>query len=284
MNSPCKYSGLACVLFLVMSVGSAAFIQEAVVGQASPIQMLICQLGSTGSEERREARDQLLALGPEALPALVLAVASSNADLRWEAVNLLGELGDVRATDAVLCAATTDSDVHVRWRANWAITRLDDGSVVPRLIAALRAEDPTIAWNAAIALSLFGRIEAVPFLHPGLHADAWRQWEAVNALGRVWNAETAAHLAVLLREGAESIRMEVVLSLGRIGGEVALSALLEMLRDDPSSAVRWRAAMMIPSIGRSTDIPVLEGLLSTETHPLVIEHIERAIAALSTPW
>lgn len=243
-------------------------------------QELVEQLASPSADERKEAREGLLTLGAAAVPPLILATESDNALLCWEAVNLLGTLGDLRATDAVLHVAMIDSDVHARWRANWAITRLDDGTVVPRLIAAFEDEDRTVAWNAAITLSMFGRAEAVPLLHQGLQTVGWRQWEAVNALGRVWDDETAPKLIVVLHEGPEDVRKEATLSLGRIGGEDALIALLEALSSDPSFEVRWRAAMMIGHIGDQETVALLIEIRTNEAHPFVIEQIDEAINAL----
>ncbi len=259
------------------------------VAQAQPpaplvqAQELVERLASPSASERKEAREGLLSLGAVAVPTLILATELNSALLRWEAVNMLGILEDLRGTDAVLRVAMTDSDVHARWRANWAITRLDDGTVVPRLIAGLDDEDPTVAWNSAVTLSLFGVFEAVPLLHEGLKADGWRQWEAVNALGRVWNDQTAPKLIVVLQEGPEDVRKEAALSLGRIGGEGALVALLEALSDDPSFEIRWRSAMMIGHIGDQETVALLIEIRAKESHPFVIEHIDEAIEALMPP-
>jgi len=241
------------------------------------------RLGSSWAGEQSEAREGLLTLGEAAVPPLILATEAEDSILRWEAVNLLGTLADLRATDAVLGVATTDPDVHARWRANWAITNLDDGTVVPRLIAKLDEQDSTIAWNAAVTLSLFGRPEAVRLLHQGLEGDGWQQWEAVNALGRVWNDETATKLIRVLQEGSEDVRKEAALSLGHIGGGISLDALVTALQSDPSPEVRWRAAMMIGHIGDETTVPLLRDALTAEMHPFVIEHIEEAIEALTSP-
>ncbi len=249
---------------------------------------LVERLASPSADERKEAREGLLSLGAAAVPFLILATESDNALLRWEAVNLLGTLADLRATDAVLHVAMTDSEVHARWRANWAITNLNDGTVVPQLIAGLDDENRTVAWNSAVTLSLFSAVEAVPLLHEGLKSDGWRQWEAVNALGRVWNDETARKLIVLLQkgpedQGSEDVRKEAALSLGRLGGEVALVALLEALSNDPSFEVRWRAAMMIGHIGDQETIALLIEIRAKEVHPFVIEQIDEAIEALMPP-
>ncbi|MGB2983869.1 MAG: HEAT repeat domain-containing protein [Candidatus Bipolaricaulia bacterium] len=242
---------------------------------------LMFQLSSADSGQRTEAREGLLSLGATAVPSLIEATTSASALLRWEAVNLLGSLGDLRATDAVLLVAMSDPDVHARWRSNWAITNLDDGSVVPRLVEGLAEDDSTIAWNCAVTLSLFGALDAVPALHAGLTATDWRQWEAVNALGRVWSDETVILLLPVLEEGSENVRKEAALSLGRIGGTEALVALLSALEGDPSAEVRWRAAMMIGSIGDPSAIPRLQDARPGETDPFVIDHIDKAIERLS---
>jgi HEAT repeat protein len=244
-------------------------------------QELVERLADSSAEERKEARERLLLLGAAAVSPLILATESDNALLRWEAVNLLGTLGDLCATDAVLHVAMTDPEVHARWRANWAITNLDDGTVVPRLIARLDDDDPPVAWNCAVTLSLFDVTEAVPTLHQGLAETGWRQWEAVNALGRVWNEETVPKLIVVLQEGEEDVRKEATLSLGHIGGDEVLAGLLIALAEDPAYEVRWRAAMMIGHIGDQETVGLLADIRVREAHPFVIEYIDEAIEKLA---
>ena len=270
----------ACLLLVMATLALGTGLIATATQEHPSTQKLIDRLASPSADERKEAREGLLSLGTAAVPPLILATKSDDALLRWEAVNLLGTLRDLRATDAVLRVAMTDSEVHARWRANWAITRLDDGTVVPRLIAALADENRTVAWNSAVTLSLFDAVEGVPLLHEGLEADGWQQWEAVNALGRVWNDETAPKLIVLLHEGPEDVRKEAALSLGRIGGEGSLTALLEALSNDPSFEVRWRAAMMIGHIGDQETVALLIEIRAKEAHPFVIEQIDEAIDAL----
>jgi len=277
--------GLQCLLLLLIPIW-LAFCTNALEGEGTTedlVWRLIGQLESRLADEREEARKRLEMLGAAAVPFLIRAMEAEDPILRWEAVNLLGVLGDLRATDAVLAVATTDPDVHARWRANWALTHLDDGTVVPRLIATLSDGDSTASWNAAVTLSLFGAVEAVSILHQGLIAEGWRKWEAVNALGRVWNEETAARLAAVLAQGSEDVRKEAALSLGRIGSGLALAALLDALRGDASPEVRWRAAMMIGHIGDTRAVDELWEIRSAEVHPRVIEHIDGAIELLAEP-
>ena len=272
------------IVATILTVGGAVAVDVVAQAHSSELlaQELVERLADPSAEERKRAREELLSLGAAAVPPLILATESVSALLRWEAVNLLGTIGDLRATNAVLRVAMTDPDVHARWRANWAITNLDDGTVVPRLIAGLDDEDPTIAWNCAVTLSLFGAAEAVPLLHQGLALTGWRQWEAVNALGRVWSEETVSRLIVVLREGAEDVRQEAALSLGHIDGAEVLAALLIALAEDPACEVRWRAAMMIGYIGDQETAALLADIREQEAHRFVIEQIDEAIAALSS--
>ena len=264
----------------ILSLSLVAAISLAVAAAGS-IADLIDRLGSPEAAERSLAREELYTLGETAVPALIGATYSEDPNLRWEAVNLLGAIGDPRGIDAAFRLAVSDPDVHARWRADWALYILDDGSAVPRLLSALDDDDPTVVWNAAVALSLFGRAEAVPILYQGLEATGFRQWEVVNALGRVWDEGTVYRLAVVLAEGDEDVRKEAALSLGRIGGEEAISALLAALRTDPSPEVRWRAAMMLGRIGGPEIVPALRALAASEADPLVSDRIGEAIARIT---
>lgn len=243
---------------------------------------LVDRLASTSAVEREEAREGLLSLGATAVPFLISRTESDDPILRWEAINLLGAIGDPRAVSVVMNAAVSDSDVHFRWRANWALTRFADETIVSSLIAILQEEDSGRVWNAAVCLSLFGSERALPHLYQGLTSSGWRQWEAVHALGRVFDEETTTRLAPLLRGGTEAVRKEAVLSLGRIGGETTLDLLLEALRRDPSSEVRWRAAMMIGSSGDVSAVPHLRELMKTEVDPIVLQYVQTAITRLES--
>ena len=108
----------------------------------------------------------------------------------------------------------------------------------------------------------------------------------MGAVQRAWsglNDETVSRLISVLKEGLEDVRKEAALSLGRIGGDEAFLALAEALTHDPSPEVRWRAAMMIGHIGDEETAELLMEVRATEAHPLVIEHIEEAIEALTSP-
>jgi HEAT repeat protein len=84
-------------------------------------------------EVRTLAREKLLRLGLKAIPLLIEASDDEDAGLRWEAVNLLGSIGDKRSSQALVSRVLEDGDSHVRWRNIWAISSLNDELTTSRL-------------------------------------------------------------------------------------------------------------------------------------------------------
>ena len=141
-----------------------------------------------------------------------------------------------------------------------------------------------VVRNAAVALAFFSQPEARPELLRGLQdPDPWRRWEAVFSLQKLGNAEVVEALTPHLDPQLERdtrVRQETALTLGRIGGEVVVPALLDAVKSDPSPQVRWRAAMSLSRLGDASIVSELEQALATEEDPQAREHIEDAIARL----
>lgn len=97
------------------------------------IQDLIQALGSRNATARMRAREQLVALGENAVPALIPLVASPRKQVRWEAAKALSEIGSEKA--------------------------------VPALVPLLEDQDPGIRWLAAKALIAAGRAGILPLVH-----------------------------------------------------------------------------------------------------------------------
>ena len=225
---------------------------------------------SEKEETRKKARERIIRLGDEILPLIIRTTRSKDPNMRWIAVDLLGSIQNKNATSAVLQRALFDEDVHVRWRSIWAMTRLDDGNVIPVLLKMITGSEEVGKWNAAIILSVFGRVEACPVLLSGLESqNRFKRWEAVNALGTVHDNETIPALVSVLKQDKKDIRKEAVLSLGRIAGEKVTDPLLMALKEDRDPEVRWRAAMALEWTDDKDIIPVLYELMHTEVEESV---------------
>jgi HEAT repeat protein len=182
--------------------------------------------------------------------------------------------------DALVRQAVREANPQMRWRAIWTLAK---SSEKPRIVAALRPAlddgNAAVRWNAAIALSFFDDATVVPILNAAVTGpEPLRRWEAINALGRVWNGESVERLAVAVRSPSVRDRNEVVLTLGLIGPP-AVDLLLTALSDE-SAEVRWRTAM---ALGRAGDIRALAALrrvAGEDSDERVREHAAKAFARL----
>lgn len=258
---------------------------EAAAGAAAlrkELETLVAQLADEAA--RNEARARIIAIGKDATPYLVMRMKDSDFTIRWELANVQGDIRDPRAVPALVENVLHDEDPHVRWRSLWALNEYPDDTETLRLLRrALDGDDTTARWNAAVGLSMFDAPDCLPAIHAGLsQPDEWRRWEAINALSRIHDASSAAHLKPLALRGNVHERGEAVMSLGFVGGEQAVDILVAAL-GDPEQGVRWRACMQLGVIGDRRAVPALEALKLTETDPMVLDHLHRVLGELSPP-
>jgi len=136
--------GLSLVL-----VGSLAFGADA--------KQLAAKLGSGPAADQRAAADELADMGAAAqvaVPQLVAALSSSDADLRWRAARALGLIGDMNVEESLRKAAS-DSDSLVRAQALFALGRLkaDDTESLTVVVNALADKEVQVRRAAVRAMA-----------------------------------------------------------------------------------------------------------------------------------
>lgn len=234
-------------------------------------------------ETRAAARQRWIDLGPLALDVLLpyLLDTGGEAMVRWTAINVQGEIRDRRALPVLAVIVARDPDPRLRMEAQRVLEKYPDPSpAIDELRGELTAEEPAVRWNAAVALSFFGVAEGVPILHQGvLSPDPIQRWQALDALGRVHDSTTARVVAPLLVSPEVEDRQELILTLGRLGGPEAFLMLAGALGDD-AAAVRWRACMVLGTVGNVRAIPPLRRLLASELDPQVVKHAREALIKL----
>ena len=117
---------------------------------------LVAQLGSRDAVRRAEASETLIAMGPEAVDALIQGVSDKNPQIREMSAWTLSEIGV--PTDRVVPAVISilaDPDENIRVMGSVALQNLGEPAV-PYLIDALKAESAEIRLNAAYALGEIG--------------------------------------------------------------------------------------------------------------------------------
>ena len=154
------------------------------------------------------------------------------------------------AIESVVERVVNDGDSHVRWRAMWALNQYPDTTRAQELVRELsKSTDEVQRWNAFVGMSMFHMPECLPAIHKGLrHADSWRRWEAVNALARVNDENSAAGLRGVLASSEKRHRREAINSLGMIPGDEAYNVLAGAV-DDRDPGVRFRVCMALGKRG-----------------------------------
>jgi HEAT repeat protein len=243
----------------------------------------LLQLFRGGSQTKRAVRKELMRRGADALPQLIEATTDTSFVVRWEAVNALGTIGDLRALEVLATCILKDENVHVRWRSIWAINSLDRALVIPRLARGLQSSNAEVVWNSAVALSVFDIRDGLAVLQEGLQSsNGFTRWEAANALGRVHDERAAPALVAVLEANDPRAAGEAALSLGKIGARDAVPALIKAL-SSPHAGVRTRAAAALARMRERTAVAELESCLAIETDELAREALERAVAKLALP-
>jgi HEAT repeat protein len=130
--------------------------------RASAVGPLLGAIADGGDAGRRNAAlEALVACGRLAVPGLVDALGSPDVDVRKQAVDVLGTIGDARAEPA-LERSLADADANVRAAAADALATLGAGTGAGALLARA-ADDPEPLVRLA-ALRALVRLEApVPF-------------------------------------------------------------------------------------------------------------------------
>jgi HEAT repeat protein len=131
--------------------------------------------------------------------------------------------------------------------------------LVPRLLQVLRGRQVgySVRESAVEALGRIGDAEAVPGLLEALHdADADVRWAAAAALERIGDAAAVPGLLAALGDADANVREAAAAALGEIGDAAAVPGLLAALRD-ANAGVRRAAAAALGEIGDAAAVPGL---------------------------
>ncbi|MCY3023782.1 MAG: HEAT repeat domain-containing protein [Planctomycetota bacterium] len=217
------------------------------IGDPAAVTPLCRALESSGEWTRRAAATALGRIrAPEAIAALcnVLADAREDAELRQQCAIALAEIGDRSAVPA-LCEVLPDRSDGVVYSATWALGQLEDGRAVEPLLELFES------WPAdfvAEALGNIGDSRAVETLCGALHRKEWPTVRAVIvALGRIGDPRAINPLLKLVERGGDFYPWDVVDALTHICGREAVERFCEALKSR-SEAVRCLASEMLAQL------------------------------------
>ncbi len=116
---------------------------SSVSDEAAEIHAFITDLGSADLQDRKRAAENLIAVGQAATSPLLTATTLPNPRIRWEATNLLGQIGGPEAI-TTLINCLEDDVLDVRWRAAESLIAIGP-EVIPFLLKILLRR-PTSVW------------------------------------------------------------------------------------------------------------------------------------------
>ena len=190
-----------------------------------------------------------------ALEALRSGSADDDAWVRYYAVQALGKMRAIEATDE-LRAALDDPAPHVRIAAVEAFAHLDDSSAFDALVAAAGSAETDLRRAALLGFGLSARREAIPILLESTRSnDPATRLVAVSALARFDDDEVVPVLAARARDADEGVASTALTLLAVRTSLAATEALIGLLDIEPFEA-RIRQALSMASSGR------LSGLLA----------------------
>ena len=185
------------------------------------VRPLIWALASDDEQVRGEAAQALGKIGNRrAVAPLCASLKAGNPSLRRVAAEALGEIGDQRAVQPLI-AAFGDSDVVVRQAAGQSLGKMGDMVVRP-VIAALGDSNALVRHSAADALGNIGDPAVQPLIAALGHSDALLRRFAAEALGKIGDPRAVEPLIAVLKDADRTVRQGAVDALCELGSHAVL--------------------------------------------------------------
>ena len=204
--------------------------------QEQQAKALVAQFGATEAARRTEASEALVAMGSEAIDALIQGVSDENPQVREMSAWTLSEIGTPAARVVpVLISTLADPDENIRVVGSVALQNLGEPAV-PYLIEALKAESAEIRLNAAYALGEIGTpLDTIlPALIRTLTDPEWNVRRlVVRALVTIGSPAVTSLIQALNSDNPDLRRM-AERALSDIGTPEARRAIADAKRQFPS--------------------------------------------------
>ncbi|NOZ86723.1 MAG: HEAT repeat domain-containing protein [Deltaproteobacteria bacterium] len=242
--------------------------------------ILPCQAMAQATDSKRSA------LGKDKIAARVEFLASElltsdSFKVRLQAANILGQLKDPMGVKPLIIALG-DEHFAVRGQAAIGLGAIGDPSAVPDLINILKHdEEPWVRKEAARALGHLNHKDTVPALIDALKDKRWKvRLAAAQSLGMVGNEKAVNALVAVLDNAleAEKVRDAAMRSLVMLRDYIDAGTQVLTLKRDPDRNKRSRSARLLGIVGGPLAVDaLLDGLNDKDTAVklAVIETLEK---------
>jgi len=247
------------------------------------------------------------ASGEQYAEALLRALDHYDPAIRVAAARVIGRL-HVKSAGEALIKAMNDSQESVRFTAMRALGEIGEVRAIQALTEQLQFyRKGEGAWSALDGLARIGHASSVPVFTAHLaDRDAFVRRAAAEGLGRAGaSTEVTALETIVTRDSSKMVRASAAFALQKLGrneiarlveplqsssmapqlaayfmelGPSAAAPLIPHLKD-PDAAIRGNVALILGAIGSSALVPALEPLLTDRSED-VRRAAERAIQRL----
>ncbi len=253
---------------------------------ADAIPVLIDALATRDANLREFIARVLVQIGPQAVPPLCKALASAHPEVRGQAAAILGDIGDKQAVPALLTALQGEF-YTVRAKAALALGQIRDAQAIPALTDALKDSEPDVRAAAARGLGPFADPRTFEFIGSLLLDDPQIQVRqaAAESLGNTRRPEAIPYLIDALHDSfwwyeREQAVNDLLNAIAKIGNAVVPELINDL--SNPEGTVRRFAASLL---ARLPDERAIEALTISlyDTHPDVCKASAEALASIGAP-
>ncbi|MBI5361131.1 MAG: HEAT repeat domain-containing protein [Planctomycetes bacterium] len=227
-----------------------------------------------------KTREELVAAGAKSLPGLLGALKDKNSDIRFMALEVLGEIKDPSAAPDIIALLDDNATSRTSIASSAAKTlgKLGYKEAVPKLVAALKSPDIDLRYESIKALGIIGAPEAGEKL-----ADMLKNKNDYNAKTMDGHSQICAII-----EALGNIPLDKKCSIMKLIGEQLANGRTE-IESATELSVSYYAAQALKKL--TVDYPQEQGTENTPANllpanPLAgnVETVKKAIDAWITWW
>lgn len=170
-------------------------------------------------ELRTQAQKSLVALGAEAVEPLIAAVRAESGRKVWGALQVLGEMGDVRALPVILESLRSSTPIIIS-AAVAALQKFPNEDIAMHLIDALPHTRGMGQQDMIVVLQRLGDTRAIPLLieQLGTVESPPLRVAIIQALGKLGDTSAIPVIKAYADDPDHHVRDWVVVALEQLGG------------------------------------------------------------------
>lgn len=243
-----------------------------ILGMMGVVGPMIALLKDEDEDVRSDAADLLGEVGnSRAVVPLIAALEDDGLFVRQSAANSLGLIPDARAVEPLIkVLEQSKSSKQSKINSAWALGKIGDVRAVEPLIAVLKQNDDWLSSQAAYALGEIGDVRAIEPLVAVLRdlgSACVLARESANALGEIGDVQAEETLMAALESKNAYVRMEAAHALRKIGSTRALAAEIDTLIASLNDRDKKVRADVVGYLVKYEDVRVMDALADALNDP-----------------